>query len=134
MVLTFITRFLVMVLRRLFYNSLDLKPIKCFNVDSSEILEFLIRIILGLSHLADHKFRQNFQDCTSPICSCGQEIETSTHFLLLCSNYHSLKSLKCLYLIGISLLQLWNLLLLLFSISTANSTIFVSFFSIFIIT
>ena len=32
---------------------------------------------LGLSHLADHKFRHNFQDCLNPICSCGQEIETT---------------------------------------------------------
>ena len=37
---------------------------------------------LGLSHLADHKFRYNFQDCLNPICSCGQEIETTSHFLL----------------------------------------------------
>ena len=42
---------------------------------------------LGLSHLADHKFRHNFQDCLNPICSCGQEIETTSHFLLYCLNY-----------------------------------------------
>ena len=59
-----------------------------FHIDSSEGLKFLTRIRLGLSHLADHKFRHNFQDCVNPICSCGQEIETSTHFLLHCSNYH----------------------------------------------
>ena len=45
-----------------------------FNVDSSERLKFLTRIRRGLSHLTDHKFRHNFQDCTNPICSCGQEI------------------------------------------------------------
>ena len=42
---------------------------------------------LGLSHLADHKFRHNFQDCLNPICSCGQEIETTSHFLLHFLNY-----------------------------------------------
>ena len=42
---------------------------------------------LGLSHLADHKFRHNFQDCLKPICSCGQEIETASHFHLHCLNY-----------------------------------------------
>ena len=41
----------------------------------------------GLSHLADHKFRHNFQDFLNPICSCGQEIETTSHFLLHCLNY-----------------------------------------------
>ena len=46
---------------------------------------------LGLSHLADHKFRHNFQDnfqvCLNPIFSCGQEMETTSHFLLHCLNY-----------------------------------------------
>ena len=39
----------------------------------------------GLSHLTDHKFRHNFQDCLKPICSCGQEIETTS--FLHCLNY-----------------------------------------------
>ena len=59
-----------------------------FNVDSSEGLKFLTRIRLGLSQVADHKFIHNFQDCVNLVCSCGQEIENSTHFLLHCFNYH----------------------------------------------
>ena len=39
-------------------------------------------------HLGDHKHWHNFQDCVSPMCSCGQEIETTTHFLLHCPNHH----------------------------------------------
>ena len=64
------------------------KPNQVFNVESSERLKLLTRIRLGLSHLADHKFRHNCQDCINPISSCSQEIETSTHFLLFCSNCH----------------------------------------------
>ena len=41
-----------------------------------------------MSHFNDHKFRHNFQDCVNPSGCCGQETETSTHFLLHCSNYH----------------------------------------------
>ena len=26
--------------------------------------------------------------CVSPMCYCGQDIETTTHFLLHCPNYH----------------------------------------------
>ena len=59
-----------------------------FNVDNSEGLKILTTIRLRLSHLGDHNFRHNFQDCVNPICSCGQEIEISIHFLLQCSNYH----------------------------------------------
>ena len=53
-----------------------------------EGLQLLTKMRLGLSHLADHKFRHNFQDWLNPICSCGQEIETKSHFLLHCLNYH----------------------------------------------
>ena len=49
----------------------------------------LTRLRLGLSHLADHKFRHNFQDCLNPICSCSHDIETKSHFLLHCLNYCS---------------------------------------------
>ena len=63
-------------------------PNQVFNVDSNEGIKFLARIRLELSHLADHRFRHNFHDCVNPISSCSQAIETSTHFLLHCSNYH----------------------------------------------
>ena len=45
------------------------EPNKLFNVDRT-------RIRLGLSHLADRKFRRNFHDCVNPDCGCGQKIET----------------------------------------------------------
>ena len=62
-----------------------------FNFDSSDGLKFLIKLKLRLSHLADHKFRHNFQDNINSNCSCGQEIETLTHFPLHCSNFHCAK-------------------------------------------
>ena len=40
-----------------------------------------------LSVFSEQVLFNPFQDCVNPICSCGQEIETSTHFLLRCSNY-----------------------------------------------
>ena len=59
-----------------------------FNADSNEGLTFLTKIRLGLSHLADQKFRYNFQDYIKLVCSCDLEIQTSTHFLIHCSNYY----------------------------------------------
>ena len=32
----------------------------------------------------DHKFKHNFLDCLNPICCCGQDIETTVHYLLHC--------------------------------------------------
>ena len=59
-----------------------------FNVDNSEWLKFLTGTRLRLRQLVDHKYWHNFSDCVNPICSCGQEIETSVHVLLHYSNYH----------------------------------------------
>ena len=50
-------------------------------------IKLLTRLKLDLSHLREHKFKHGFLDSLNPICSCGQNIETSTHFLLHCSNY-----------------------------------------------
>ena len=47
----------------------------------------LTRLKLGLSHLWEHKFKHDFLDSLNPTCSCGQNNETSTHFLLHCPNY-----------------------------------------------
>ena len=45
-------------------------------------IQLLIRLRLGLSHLEDHKFNHNFQDTLNQICNCGEDIETSCHYLL----------------------------------------------------
>ena len=50
-------------------------------------IQLLTRLRLGLSHLREHKFKHNFQDTLNPICNCGEDIETSSHYLLPCSLY-----------------------------------------------
>ena len=42
---------------------------------------------LGLSHLNEHRFNHNFQNCIKPLCSCSLEIESTSHFLLHCHHY-----------------------------------------------
>ena len=44
-------------------------------------------MVFNLSHLRDHKFKLNFLDTLNPICNCGEDIETSCHYLLHCSLY-----------------------------------------------
>ena len=52
----------------------------------------LTRLRLGLSHLRERKFKHSFQDSLNPICSCGNDIETSGHFLLHCPNFSNERS------------------------------------------
>ena len=59
-----------------------------YNINDTKGLTLLPRLRLGLSHLGDHKFRHNFQDCVPSMGSCGQDIETTTPFLLHCPNHH----------------------------------------------
>ena len=48
---------------------------------------FRICISVPLSHLPERKFKYNFQDILNPIYNCGQDIESSCHYLLHCSLY-----------------------------------------------
>ena len=40
-----------------------------YNIHNPVGLKFLTRLRLGLSHLNEHKFKHNFQDCVNPFLS-----------------------------------------------------------------
>ena len=50
----------------------------------------LTQIRVDFSDLHDHRYNHSF-NCPSPICSCGIEDETSSHFLLCCPRYNTLR-------------------------------------------
>ena len=45
-------------------------------------IQLLIRLKLGLHHLSEHKFKDNFQDNLYRISNCSEDIESSCHYLL----------------------------------------------------
>ena len=45
-------------------------------------IKYLRRLHLGLNHLHEHKFKHSFQDTLNTFCSCGLDVQTSTHFFL----------------------------------------------------
>ena len=49
-----------MFFKRVILKFIRPEPNQVFNVESSEGLKSLTKVRLGLSHLADHKFRHNF--------------------------------------------------------------------------
>ena len=53
-----------------------------FNCNNYKGIRFITRLRLGMSHLREHKFKHDFQDCLNPICSCGLDSESTSHFLL----------------------------------------------------
>ena len=57
------------------------------NINNSLELKFLTRLRIGFSHIKEHKFKHNFQDSVDPLCSCGNDIESTVHFFLYCPNF-----------------------------------------------
>ena len=53
-----------------------------FNCYNHKGIRLITRLCLGLSHLREHKFNQNFQNCINPLCSYGMDIESTSHFFL----------------------------------------------------
>ena len=68
-------------------------PISCFNIHNAIGLKLLTRLRVGLSHLKEHKFKHNFSNCINPLCSCSLEVESTTHFLLHCLYFSSIRKI-----------------------------------------
>ena len=58
-----------------------------YNIFDPIGLKFLTRLRLGFSHLNEHRFRHNFQECINPLCSCSLETENTLHYLLHCHHF-----------------------------------------------
>ena len=56
-------------------------PNSIFNCHNPKGVKLLTRLRLGLSHLHYHKFKRRFQDSLNPICNCGTDVDTTTHYL-----------------------------------------------------
>ena len=64
------------------------KPNSFFNCCNLKGIRLITRLRLELSHLREHKFKYNFQNCLNPLCSSGSSIESTYHFLLHCPIFH----------------------------------------------
>ena len=62
-----------------------------FNIFDRTGLKFLTRLRLGFSHLNEHRFRHNFQDCMNPLCSRSLEIEDTLHYLQHCHHFNHIR-------------------------------------------
>ena len=77
------------------------KPNNVYYCHNPKGIRLLTRLRLGLSHLREHQFKHSFQDCLNPLYFCGNEIETSTHYLFHCPTYTNermtlLNKIKCI--------------------------------------
>ena len=64
-------------------------PSKIFQCHNPKGIKLVTRLRLGLSHLREHKFENSSQDTLNPLCSCGLDIETTSHYFLHCPLFHA---------------------------------------------
>ena len=73
--------------RKKILNFIRPSQISFFDIHNPKGIKLITRLRLGLSHLREHKFKHSFQDKINPIyplCNCGQNIASATHFSLHC--------------------------------------------------
>ena len=63
-------------------------PSNVFNCQNYKGIRLITQLHVGISYLREHKFKRNFRDCLNPTCSCGLNIEYSSHFLLYCPKFN----------------------------------------------
>ena len=63
-------------------------PSNVFNCNSPKGIRLITRLRVEMSHVREHKFKYNFQDCLNPIFSCGLDIESISHSLLHCPSFN----------------------------------------------
>ena len=63
-----------------------------YNIQNWIGLKLLSRLRLGLSHLNEHRFDHNFQNCINPLCTCSLEVESIANFFLHCRHYHNIRA------------------------------------------
>ena len=51
-----------------------------FNCDNYRGIKLITRLHGGLSHLHEHKIKHSFHKTLNPICSCGFDVESTSHY------------------------------------------------------
>ena len=74
----------ISVFKEKILNFIRPSPNSVFDIRNPKGIKLITRLRLGLSHLREHKFKHSFQDTLNPLCNCGQDIESITHFFLHC--------------------------------------------------
>ena len=58
-----------------------------YNCHNPKGIRLITRLRLGLSHRREHKLKHSFQDRPNLLCLCGNDVQTSVHFLFHCPTY-----------------------------------------------
>ena len=74
----------IRIFKKRFLEFIRPSPNSIFDIYNLYGIKLLTRLLPGLSHLYEHKFKHGFNDTINPICICGGDIELLNHFFLHC--------------------------------------------------
>ena len=107
---------LLSIFKKRYSDFFIVKPNTIYEIHNPIGLRYLTRLRVGLSHLRSHKYRRNFKDTETDICSCSQNTpENVEHFILFCPKYNLIRSQ-----LFVNLKEITNLETLISSSFTAN--------------
>ena len=66
------------------FNFIRSSPNSVYDCQNPRGICLITRPRFGLSHLKEHKFKHGFQDTLHLLCSYGNNVESTEHFLLHC--------------------------------------------------
>ena len=64
-------------------------PNSIFGIFNAVGCKLITRLWLGLSHLKEHRFNHNFNNCINCLCTCSLAAESTVHFFRHCNHYNS---------------------------------------------
>ena len=74
-----------------FLRTIRPPPKPYFDISEKYGLALLTKLRVSFSDLREHRHRHNF-NCPSPICSCNGGIESTSHFLLSCPKFTTMRT------------------------------------------
>ena len=81
------------IFKKRYSDFFTVKPNTIYEIHNPIGLRYLTRLRVGLSHLRSHKYRHNFKDTETDICSCSQNTpENVEHLFLFCPKYNLIRS------------------------------------------
>ena len=80
------------IIRNLILNFIRPSASKVYNINDAIDIKLITTLLLGFSHLREHKFKHNFRDTLNPLFSCSIEVESTSHYFLRCHFFDALRA------------------------------------------
>ena len=72
------------IFRKSLLNFIRPSASNVYDINDTMGIKLITSVRLGFSHLREHELKYNIQDTLNALCSCSIEVESTSHYFLLC--------------------------------------------------